>query len=143
VLNPDSVLKRYQGFYLSDNKKMFYFVLTNLLSMKLKTFILNYIIKNKFILTAVVFCLWILFFDTNNLIERFSQSRKIENLKKSKEYYIQKINDDSLALHELMTNKQNLERFVREKYFMKRDNEDVYVIVDEQNIGIESNKKEN
>ena len=122
---------------------MFYFVLTNLLSMKLKTFILNYIIKNKFILTAVVFCLWILFFDTNNLIERFSQSRKIENLKKSKEYYIQKINDDSLALHELMTNKQNLERFVREKYFMKRDNEDVYVIVDEQNIGIESNKKEN
>lgn len=143
MLNPDSVLKRYQGFYLSDNKKMFYFVLTNLLSMKLKTFILNYIIKNKFILTAVVFCLWILFFDTNNLIERFSQSRKIENLKKSKEYYIQKINDDSLALHELMTNKQNLERFVREKYFMKRDNEDVYVIVDEQNIGIESNKKEN
>lgn len=54
----------------------------------------------------------------------------MRQLEKDKAYYEKKIIEDSQRLKELKTNKENLEKFAREQYLMKRDNEDVFVIVD-------------
>jgi cell division protein DivIC len=87
--------------------------------------------RNKFFIASAIFVLWVTFFDDDNLIERFQNLREIRQLKKDKEYYIEKISQDSERLKELKTNKENLEKYAREQYLMKKDNEDVFVIVEE------------
>jgi len=87
--------------------------------------------RNKFFIATALFILWVSFFDDDNLIERFQYLRESRQLKKDKEYYIKKISDDSERLKELKTNKENLEKYAREQFLMKKDNEDVFVIVEE------------
>ena len=91
--------------------------------------------KNKYFLTLVVFSFWLLIFDQNNLIDRAANIHKLHQLEKEKTYYLQKIEQDNKRMNELKTDKKNLEKFAREQYLMKKDNEDVFVIVDK-------NKKE-
>lgn len=70
-----------------------------------------------------------LFFDRNDLVSQYQHISKLNTLKENREYYkkdIEKINKD---IQELTTDQNQLEKFAREKYLMKRDNEDVYVIV--------------
>jgi cell division protein DivIC len=88
-------------------------------------------LRNKYIVTFIVFFTWIIFFDQFNMIDRVQSLNAIHRLEKDKKYYIQKIIDDKKRLEELHTNKENLEKFAREQYLMKRDNEDIFVIVDE------------
>ena len=90
---------------------------------------LNFL-KNKYILTSLFFIIWLFIFDQNNLIERRKNIKKHNQLLKDKEYYLKKIEEDRQQLKELKTNDENLEKFAREKYFMKKENEDVFVIVD-------------
>ena len=87
--------------------------------------------KNKYILTLIVFLVWIIFFDQNNLTDRVRQMKRNDKLEQEKEYYLDKIKEDSTKLHQLKTDIENLEEFAREEYFMKRDNEDIYIIVEE------------
>ena len=88
-------------------------------------------LKNKFILTLIIFFLWMLFFDPNNLIERFSNIHKINQLQRDKQYYLERIEKDRQRMKELMTDEENLEKFAREQYLMKKENEDIYVIIEE------------
>ena len=90
------------------------------------------VMKNKYILTLLIFLVWITFFDQNNLVDRFRQMNRQEELKDEKEYYLNKIHRDSVKLHQLKTNKENLEEFAREEYYMKRENEDIFIIVEEE-----------
>jgi cell division protein DivIC len=85
-------------------------------------------LKNKFILTLVVFFVWILFFDQNNLADRYISLRHIRQLERDKEYFRESIKQDSVRMKELRTDNDNLEKFAREQYLMKRDNEDIYII---------------
>jgi len=87
--------------------------------------------RNKYFITFGLFILWITFFDDNNLIERFSYMKETKRLNEDKEYFQHKIGKDSEKLKELKTNKKNLEKFAREQYLMQRDNEDVFIIVEE------------
>jgi cell division protein DivIC len=87
---------------------------------------------NKFLLTAILFAVWIIFIDRNNLIQRISISDEYQQLKHDKDYYLAKIKSDSIKLHNLKTDKANLEKFVREQYFMKKANEDVFVILEKE-----------
>jgi len=89
-------------------------------------------LKNKFILTALIFFVWLLLFDSNNLVDRMHAIVTLRQLETDKEYYISKIIEDSTKLHELRTNNDNLEKFAREQYLMKKDNEDLFVIVDKK-----------
>lgn len=89
-------------------------------------------LKNKYILTSIFFVIWLFAFDQNNLVERSKNIKEYNQLLKDKEYYLKKIEEDRQQLKELKTNDENLEKFAREKYFMKKENEDVYVIVDEE-----------
>ena len=88
-------------------------------------------LKNKYVLTFLIFLVWLIFFDQNNLVDRVRQMNRQEELQEEKEFYLQKIKKDSVKLHQLKTNEENLEEFAREEYYMKKDNEDIYIIVEE------------
>jgi len=89
-------------------------------------------LKNKYVLTITIFAVWILFFDQNNLVDRMKMSSEIRRLEADREYYLEEIEKDSARLHELTTDRDNLEKYAREQFFMKKPNEDVFVIVEEE-----------
>ena len=87
-------------------------------------------LKNKYVIAILFFLVWILFFDQNNLIDRVSAVRKYKQIENEKKYYIDKIKSDTKKLEELRTDRENLEKFAREQYLMKRENEDVFIITE-------------
>ena len=89
------------------------------------------IIKNKYFLTLLIFTAWLFLFDSNNLIDRFHDQKRLRQLERDKEYYQERIQEDSKKLNELKTNKENLEKFAREQYLMKKADEEIFVIVEE------------
>ena len=88
------------------------------------------ILKNKYVITVFIFIVWILFFDRNNLLDRANDFKNLKQLKKDKAYYLEQIDKDSKRLEQLRTNNKNLEKFAREQFYMKRDNEDIFVVVE-------------
>ncbi len=69
-----------------------------------------------------------IFLDSNDLISRFRISSKLNSLENEKEYYQEKISEVEKDREELMTDKELLEKFAREKYLMKKPTEDVFII---------------
>ena len=96
----------------------------------MKQHLLN-ILKNRYFIAFAVFFIWVLLFDENNLIERSQLLKQYNQLEQDKAYYLQQLEKDSRRLEELQTNNENLEKFAREEYLMKKPNEDVFVIVKE------------
>jgi len=90
------------------------------------------IFRNKYFLTITIFIIWLLLLDTNNLIERYRQMSDLRKLKQDREYYIKKIEEDKRKLNELKTDNNNLEKFAREQYRMKRKDEDLYIVLTPQ-----------
>ncbi|HAF30727.1 MAG TPA: septum formation initiator [Bacteroidales bacterium] len=88
-------------------------------------------VKNKYILTIFIFTIWILFFDNNNLVDRIKEMRHLQQLEKDRKYYTERIDKDTKRLEQLKTNNKNLEKFAREQYLMKKDDEDIFVVVEE------------
>ncbi|MDA3865253.1 MAG: septum formation initiator family protein [Salinivirgaceae bacterium] len=86
-------------------------------------------LANKYVLAFLVFLVWVLFLDSNNLIQRYKTIRNIEKLKDQKSYYEKRIKEDTEKLHELRSDKEKLEKFAREQYLMKKPNEDVFVVL--------------
>ncbi len=89
------------------------------------------ILKSKFVVASIVFIVWVALFDENNLIERRNMMKEYRQLEKDKKYYTEEIEKDAARLQELQTNNDNLEKFAREQYLMHREDEDVFVIVEE------------
>jgi len=87
------------------------------------------ILKNKYFLTLTGIVVWLFFFDKNDVFTQYELIEKCRKLNKEKAYYQAEIENNKLSLKELMTNKKSLETFSREKYLMKKDNEDVFVFV--------------
>ncbi len=89
-------------------------------------------LKNKYLLTGVGFTVWILFFDARDFItSHFREKAELQKLEKSKKYYEQQIANTRQELDQLKNNPALLEKYAREKYLMKRDNEDLFLIHDE------------
>jgi cell division protein DivIC len=89
------------------------------------------LIKNKYVITILIFFVWMLFFDQNNFGNRFKLTSNLNNLKKQKEYYLSEIEQNQSMTHRLNHDTAFIEQFAREKYLLKRDNEVIYVIVRE------------
>jgi len=89
------------------------------------------LLKNKYFIAIVLFIIWIVLFDQNNLLERIKGIRQLNKFEKDKQYYKERISNDSIRMNELKTNDKNLEKFAREQYLMKKENEDVFIIVEE------------
>jgi cell division protein FtsB len=89
------------------------------------------ITRNFYVIATAFFLVWMLFIDNNDLITQISLSQKLKNLEAEKTYYEDKISEVKAEREELLSNDELLERFAREKYLMKKESEDVYVIVEE------------
>ncbi|MFH0841095.1 MAG: hypothetical protein V1903_00610 [Bacteroidota bacterium] len=87
------------------------------------------VFRNKYILTILIFLIWLLFLDSNNLVSRYKEIRELNRLRKDREYYLKKIEADRRKLFELKTDNDNLEKFAREQYRMKKPDEDLYIIL--------------
>jgi cell division protein FtsB len=90
------------------------------------------VLRNKYILTAIIFIVWLLLFDSNNLLSRYKDMRELNKLRNDKEYFINRVEADSQKLKELKTDNRNLEKFAREQYRMKKPDEDLYIILTPQ-----------
>ena len=73
-----------------------------------------------------------LFFDRNDLMSQYEYGSKVKKLQEEKEFYIRETEQVRKDLSELTTNRDRLEKFAREKYLMKKDNEHIYIIIPEQ-----------
>src|SRR5215469_1262976 len=86
-------------------------------------------LKNRYVLTATGFVIWILFFDSRDLItSHFRERGELLKLEESKKYYEQQIAETKQELEQLKTNPAVLVRYAREKFLMKKDNEDLFRI---------------
>lgn len=88
--------------------------------------------RNKYFLAIVAFVVWMLFFDKNDMVSQYEYSTQVNKLQEEKDFYSKEIAGVRKDLKELDSNLNTAEKFAREKYFMKKDNEDVFVIVKEK-----------
>lgn len=86
---------------------------------------------NKYLLALVVFAVIMIFIDHNNLFEQYDRQRELKQLQAQKTYYENEIEKSKKALSDLNNNPQAIEKYAREKYFMKKDNEDLFIIQQE------------
>ncbi|MCU0409731.1 MAG: hypothetical protein MUC70_00360 [Bacteroidales bacterium] len=85
--------------------------------------------KNRYIITLIIFLIWVILIDPNNLISRVRDLRTRNRLVREKEFYMGRIEEDRRKLNELRTSNENLEKFAREQYLMKKPDEDLFIIV--------------
>jgi cell division protein FtsB len=86
------------------------------------------VLRNKFLLTTVAFTVWMLFFDKNDFFAQMERKDELQELNKSKDYFTQQIEQERKFSEELKHNPTTIEKFAREKYFMKREGEDLFLI---------------
>lgn len=87
------------------------------------------IVLNKYFIAVLAVAVWVTFFDKDDLFSQYELSKKLNQLRAEEKYYQTEIEKNKHDLNELRTNPSNLEKFAREKYLMKKDNEEIFVIV--------------
>ena len=87
-------------------------------------------LKNRYLLVGAVFLVWMLFIDTNSWWFHRELNNEIEELEEATQYYRGEILSDSTILFELDSTPEALEKYARENYLMKKDNEEVYLFID-------------
>ena len=85
-------------------------------------------LRNKFFLATIFFVLWILFFDRNDLFSQLEKRRELGQMKQSRTYFQKQIAENQKFSKDLQFNASAIEKYAREKYLMKRDNEDLFII---------------
>lgn len=94
---------------------------------------------NKYIVILFFLTVWMLFFDRNNVFTLFSLRKKLNETYNDKKFYQKKIREYDSTLKYINEDKVFLENYAREKYYMKKDNEDIFIIVTPE----EQEKKQN
>ncbi len=89
--------------------------------------------SNKYVIILIIFTVWMIFFDANSLLTQRKLQKEIETLKRQKQYLMQELAKDKELLRKLK-NEVQLERFARETYYMKKANEDIYLIEFEDSL---------
>jgi cell division protein DivIC len=85
-------------------------------------------LKNKYLLASVLFLAFIMFFDDRDLITNYHYRRQLGELQQSKKFYEDEINKTRAELEQLKADATTIEKYAREKYLMKRDNEDIFLV---------------
>ena len=86
-----------------------------------------YIRKHKYLITIVAFLVIIVFLDENSLIQRAKHQQEISTLNSEIEKYRKQFEEDTEKLKELTSNPEAMEKIAREKYLMKKPNEDIFI----------------
>lgn len=95
--------------------------------MKLLTHLPSWL-RNKYFISFAAFCVVIFFLDKNDVFTQLDRTRELRTLRQSKQYYTTKIEAERKELEGLTNNPAVLEKYAREKYLMKRDNEELFII---------------
>jgi cell division protein DivIC len=90
-------------------------------------------LRNKYLIFFLLFILWVVFIDDYNLINQSKIKSTVDDLKIQKEFYISEIKSDSTELYKLQNDPAEQERFAREKFLMKKENEDIFIIREREN----------
>jgi cell division protein FtsB len=88
------------------------------------------LIRNKYTLSFIVFIVWISFFDRNDLITQWDRKQELQKLEASTSFYEKEIANTKKDLIDLNNKPLILEKFAREKFFLKRPNEDLFLVSD-------------
>jgi Septum formation initiator. len=86
------------------------------------------ILKNKYFLVTLFFLVWILFFDSNNIIKWYTDINRVIDQERQKIYYREEIKKTDEKLKELSSNRDSLEKFAREQYYFHELDEDIYIV---------------
>ncbi|OYU96214.1 MAG: septum formation initiator [Bacteroidetes bacterium B1(2017)] len=94
----------------------------------------NYIkpFRNKYVLAGIAFFVLLLVNERNSIFDQLEYRKDLKEAQQKFEYYQTEIQKVKKEKEELFGNKKNLEKFAREKYLMKADNEDVFVMIEEE-----------
>ncbi len=93
---------------------------------------------NMYVLVLTIFVIWMTFFDTNSLMIHLELRNEVKKLEKQKDFLQGEIDKDKEILKKL-SSKSELEKFAREKYYMKKENEEIFLIEYEDSLKTEKN----
>ena len=85
------------------------------------------IVSNKYLLISLLFAVWMLFLDNYSYMDQRQLNKQIDELQDNKKYYQEEIKKDNQSI-KLLKNQDQVEKYAREKYYMKRENEDIYIV---------------
>lgn len=85
-------------------------------------------LRNKYLISFAVFCVVILFLDKNDFLTQLDRRKELRELQQSKKHYSTQISAERKELEALKSNPATVEKYAREKYLMKRDNEELFII---------------
>jgi cell division protein FtsB len=88
------------------------------------------ILKNKYLIASAIFAAWMIFFDHNDFFLQRARASELSDLEESKAYYRDQIEKTLKELNNIEGNPLSLEKIAREKYLMKKDNEDLFIIAE-------------
>src|SRR6478609_30968 len=91
-------------------------------------------IRNKYFLTAAAFIIWMIFFDRNDIPYQLKRINELKQLEKSEKNMDAQIKDTRNKLELLKSNPSTLEKYAREKFMMKKDNEDLFILNNGSNM---------
>ncbi|GAA0534827.1 FtsB family cell division protein [Chitinophaga japonensis] len=85
-------------------------------------------LRNKFIIAGAAFIVWLGFLDRNNLLSQYQLQAEVNKLESQKAFFTSEIEKTREEQRELLSSPEKLEKFAREQYLMKKDNEDLFII---------------
>ena len=83
---------------------------------------------NFYMCSALIFGIWVAFFDSNSLVSQQKTKKNIRNLKYEKNIYIQQINEIKIQLDKIQNDEEQMKRLAREKYFLRNEGEEIYLL---------------
>jgi cell division protein FtsB len=99
---------------------------------RLKSIKIPAYMKNKFFIAAVAFAIWLSSMDRNNFLSQYELSAEVNKLEDQKAFFQSEIDQTRKEQQELLSSPEKLEKFAREKYLMKKDDEDLFIITDKK-----------
>ena len=87
-------------------------------------------LANKYLIAFMVFSVWMIFIDDNNIFFLRKNVNKLKEYRVEKAYFLEKIRKDSIHLQEMKANAKNLDKFAREEFLMKKKDEDIFLIIE-------------
>jgi len=85
------------------------------------------IVSNKYLLISLLFCVWMLFLDNYSYMDQRQLNKQMNELQDNKKYYQEEIRKDKENI-KLLKSQDQVEKYAREKYYMKKENEDIYIV---------------
>jgi len=88
--------------------------------------------RNKYFVSAAAFVIWLAFIDSKNFISQYELTSEVNKLESQKSFFMEEIVKTRKEQEELLSSPDKLEKFAREKYLMKKDDEDLFIFTEEQ-----------